>query len=84
MNIDEKVKGILFELTGIEIVANDSKLQDDLGMDSLAMVMLLIEIEDVFEIELAEADMNPFDLLTAQNVIDMVARYFGDENEKTC
>lgn len=83
MNVDEKVKGILFELTGIEVVANDSKLQDDLGMDSLAMVMLLIEIEDVFEIELAEADMNPFDLITAQNVIEMVARYFGDENEKT-
>ena len=83
MNVDEKVKGILFELTGIEVVANDSKLQDDLGMDSLAMVMLLIEIEDVFEIELAEADMNPFDLITAQNVIDMVAGYFGDENEKT-
>lgn len=83
MEIEEKVKGILFELTGMEVVANDSKLQDDLGMDSLAMVMLLIEIEDVFEIELAEADMNPFDLLTAQNVIDMVARYFGDENEKT-
>ena len=83
MTVDEKVKGILFELTGIEVVANDSKLQDDLGMDSLAMVMLLIEIEDVFEIELAEADMNPFDLITAQNVIEMVARYFGDENEKT-
>lgn len=81
MNIDEKVKGILFELTGLEVVANDSKLQDDLGMDSLAMVMLLIEIEDVFEIELAEADMNPFDLLTAQSVIDMVTKYFGDKDE---
>lgn len=81
MNIDEKVKGILFELTGTEVTANDSKLQDDLGMDSLAMVMLLIEIEDVFEIELAEADMNPFDLLTAQSVIDMVTKYFGDKDE---
>lgn len=81
MVIEEKVKGILFELTGTEVTANDSKLQDDLGMDSLAMVMLLIEIEDVFEIELAEADMNPFDLLTAQSVIDMVTKYFGDKDE---
>ena len=39
MVIEEKVKGILFELTGTEVTANDSKLQDDLGMDSLAMVM---------------------------------------------
>lgn len=81
MRIDEKVEEILFELTGMEVTANDAKLQDDLGMDSLAMVTLLIEIEDVFEIELAETDMNPFDLLTAQSVIDMVKRYFGDEDE---
>ena len=81
MNIDERVKGILFELTGMEVVANDTKLQDDLGMDSLAMVTLLIEIEDVFEIELTETDMNPFDLISAQSVIDMVKRYFDDEYE---
>ena len=45
------------------------------------MVTMLVEIEETFEIELDEADMNPFDLGTVQNVIDMVAKYCGDENE---
>ena len=83
MNIEEKVKDILCELSGEESVENDSRLQDNLALDSLMMVTMLIEIEDVFGIELDESDMNPFELNTVQNVIDMVLRYCGDENEKT-
>lgn len=81
MNIEEKIKDILRELSGEESVENDSRLQEDLALDSLMMVTMLIEIEDVFGIELDESDMNPFELNTAQSVIDMVARYYGDENE---
>ena len=80
MNIVEKVKGILCQLSGEEIVENSSLLQEDLALDSLSMVTMLVEIEDIFDIELDESDMNPFDLSTVQNVIDMVIRYVGDEN----
>ena len=81
MNIEEKVKGILSELSGEKLIKNISSLQEDLSLDSLMMVTMLINIEEVFNIELDEADMNPFDLGTVQNVIDMVAKYCGDENE---
>lgn len=81
MNIEEKIKDILRELSGEEIIENNISLQNDLTLDSLMMVTMLIEIEDVFGIELDESDMNPFELNTAQSVIDMVARYYGDENE---
>ena len=81
MNIEEKVKDILSELSGEESIANEASLQEDLALDSLAMVTLLIEIEDVFEIQLDEADMNPFDLNAVQDVIEMVSRYRGNENE---
>lgn len=84
MNIEEKVKEILFELSGEEVIENDYYLQEQLVLDSLAMVAMLIEIEETFEIELDEADMNPFELSTVQNVIDLVAKYCGDENEKAC
>ena len=80
MNIVEKVKGILCQLSGEEIVENSSLLQEDLALDSLSMVTMLVEIDDIFDIELDESDMNPFDLSTVQNVIDMVIRYVGDEN----
>lgn len=81
MNIEEKVKEILFELSGEEFIENDSSLQGDIALDSLMMVTMLVEIEEAFGIELDEADMNPFDLGTVQNIVDMVAKYCGDENE---
>ena len=81
MNIEAKVKEILCELSGEEIIENSSTLQGDLALDSLMMVTMLVEIEEVFGVELDEADMNPFDLSTVQNVINMVAKYCGDKNE---
>ncbi len=46
------------------------------------MVTLLMGIEDEFLIELEEKDMNPYDLTTVQDCIDLVERYVGDSNEK--
>ena len=47
------------------------------------MVTLLIMIEDTFNIILDEADMNPFDLITVEQVIKLVEKYVGgDGNEK--
>lgn len=83
MNTEEKIREILFELSGIETTDNETSLQADLALDSLAMVMLLIEIEEEFGIELDESDMNPFELNTVQDIIDLVSKYLGDENEKT-
>lgn len=81
MNIEEKIKEILCNLSGEQTVENDSLLQGGLSLDSLSMVTMLVQIEDTFEIQLDESDMNPFDLSTVQSVIDMVTKYFGDKNE---
>ena len=81
MNIEEKVKGILSELGGEEEITNEMTLQNALALDSLMMVTMLVEIEEVFRVELDEADMNPFDLSTVQSVIDMVTKYCGDKDE---
>ena len=72
------------ELAVIEILENmgtdkiddfSLKLTDDLGLDSLKMVTLLILLEDTFYIELDESDMNPFDLITVKDVIDLATEY---------
>ena len=81
MNIEKGVKDILLELSGEESIDNEATLQNDLALDSLAMVTMLIEIEDTFEIQLDEVDMNPFDLNTVADVINMVRKYRGYENE---
>ena len=82
MNTEEKVMDILFELSGEEKITEELTLQGDLALDSLLMVTLLVEIEEVFGIELDESDMNPFDLATVQDVINMVEKYCnGGKNE---
>lgn len=81
MNIEKKVKRILSELSGEMTIENEATLQGDLALDSLLMVTLLIEIEEIFGFELDESDMNPFVLSTVQSVIDMVFKYVGDKDE---
>ncbi len=75
MNTDNKVKEILTDMCGRETINLDDQLQKDLSLDSLMMVMLLLQIEEVFGIELEQSDMNPLNLITVQDVIDMVEKY---------
>ena len=75
---------ILEDLCAEKVSDPSAQLLGDLSMDSLRMVMLLVMIEDRFEIELDESDMDPYKLITVNDVIDLVAKYSmegnGDEN----
>ena len=73
--IEIQVAEILEELSPEKISDTSLLLTGDLALDSLCMVMLLVMIEEVFEIELDESDMNPFALSTVQDVINLVAKY---------
>lgn len=81
METQERVFDIIRELSGVEKVELNASLQDDISLDSLGMVTLLIMIEDEFKIELDEADMNPFDLLTVDNVVTLVKKYTEANHE---
>ena len=81
MNVKEKVLSILTELSGSDEISENSSLMTDIHLDSLGMVTLLVELEDTFGITLDESDMNPFDLITAADVILLVEKYGGDTDE---
>lgn len=81
MNLKENIYNILKKLSCAEEVNDNDRLQKDLVLDSLAMVTLLIELEDTLNIQLDEADMNPFDLVTVADVIKLAEKYIGDNNE---
>lgn len=51
MNTEQTIRNILEE-KGFEPVNKDQKLKDDLGMDSLDLVELVIEMEKEFNIDL--------------------------------
>ena len=78
MNIEvikTKIIEIIEGLCSEKITDTTLQLSGDLAMDSLSMVMLLVMIEEVFEIELDESDMNPFSLLTVSDAINLVVKY---------
>ena len=82
MEIFDKVCVILSELSGIETICLEHELQSDLGLDSLQMVTLLMMLEENFQITLDESDMNPFDLINVWQVVDLVEKYVGGENNE--
>ena len=78
MNTQETVIAVLAELSGCENVELSSTLTGDLGLDSMLMVSMLIEFEASFNIEFDEADMNPYDLETVSDAVELVVRYVGE------
>lgn len=55
----EKVKAILSEQFDVEedTITTETTLQDDLGADSLDVVDLLMSIEDEFEVEIPDEEV---------------------------
>lgn len=84
MEIFDKVCVILSELGGTQTICLEHELQSDLALDSLQMVTLLMMLEENFQITLNESDMNPFDLINVQHVVNLVEKYvYGEKNEET-
>lgn len=79
--IEQKVLEVLEDLCMTTVEDASKKLIGDLAMDSLRMVVLLVTLEEVFSIELDESDLNPFLLITVQDVIDLASKYTQSEEE---
>ncbi|MBE6799014.1 MAG: acyl carrier protein [Ruminococcaceae bacterium] len=75
MSVDKQVYCILSELSGMESFDKSSSLRGNLVLDSLMMVTLILELEDRFNIQLDESDMNPFELVTVDDVLKLAERY---------
>ena len=81
----KELKNQLFEviedLCLIPVQSGEQTLMDDLHFDSLRLVMLLVTLEDTFDIELEESDMNPFALVTVNDVMALVEKYVATDTE---
>lgn len=73
--IRQQVLEIVEDLCLTPVQDGGQTLLGDLSLDSLRMVMLLVTLEDSFEIELDESDMNPFALITVNDVVDLAMKY---------
>ena len=81
-HIQQGVFEIIEDLSLTYVQRMDQTLLGDLTLDSLRMVMLLVTLEDTFEIELDESDMNPFALVTVHDVVNLVSRYLTPDKEE--
>ena len=81
MQIKDRVIELLKSMSGLENIGDNDRLQEDIALDSLEMVLLLVELEDALGIELDESDMNPFDLSTVADIVRLAERYCGGSNE---
>ena len=81
MEISNTVTLILSELSGTENICLEHELQNDLGLDSFQMVVLLITLEDRFHIVLDESDMNPLDLTSGWDIVSL-KKYVGGEGHE--
>ena len=82
MSTFKQITEIIADISGIEEISISDNLQKDIGMDSLSLVTLLIELEQKFEIELDESDMNPFDLVTVFDVTELIEKCLEVSDEK--
>ena len=77
------ISEIIKEICGAEEINPELTLKEDLALDSMQMVVMLITLEDVFDIVLDESDMNPFDLITVQDIVDLVDKYLKEDKFET-
>ena len=69
------VNEILKEKSFCEDIKPELRLNDDLGLDSLNMVELMVELEERFNIEIDESDLDPAALKTVDQIYALVEKY---------
>jgi acyl carrier protein len=77
-SLEIKVRNILAEQLGVDLVevSPDARILDDLGADSLDVVELVMSLEEAFDIEIPDEDVE--ELRTVADVERYVTRIAAD------
>ena len=76
MEIEARLKELLYEIDDeidVEEITEESRLKEDVGLSSVAMLYMAVSIENEFEIDLSDANMN--DLVTVGDVVELIEQY---------
>lgn len=82
-NIEAEVRRIVSDQLDLELddVADDARLRDDLDADDLAVIEIVLAVEEHFEIDVTDDQVEA--LGTVQDVIDLVKRARGGAVDAT-
>ncbi|MCL2310656.1 MAG: acyl carrier protein [Proteobacteria bacterium] len=75
MNIEQRVKKIVAEQLDVKEadIKNESSFTEDLGADSLAVVELVMALEEEFETEIPDEDAEK--ITTVQQAVDYIGAH---------
>ena len=74
-NTKAVINSILTEKRFSDAISADMKLSEDLGFDSLSLVELIVDLEDRFDIEIDESDLDPSQLKTVGQIYSLIDKY---------
>lgn len=70
----EKIIEIIKEIKPGAAIDENTKLVDDKVLDSLAMISLVAELSDEFDVEITAQDIVPENFATVHAIADMIER----------
>lgn len=73
LKITKEVIGLAYDVAEVEVLEDDNL--KEYGMDSIALVSLIVEIEMKYNITFSDDDLNPDNLITINNIVDMMEKY---------
>jgi len=74
MNIEQEVREVLIEQLGIDSkdITLDSNIKNDLGADSLDVVEITFALEDIFNLEIEDDEMEKIE--TIKDIIVLIEK----------
>lgn len=72
----ERINEILMEMSfSRRPPQKEDTLKEDLGLDSLKMAELIVALEEEFDIEFSDSDLDPNALETAGSLYTLIGKY---------
>lgn len=69
------VNCVLKNLSFLDDIQPDQRLEEDLGFDSLKLVEVIVALENAFGVEIDEAELDPARLNTVSDLYCLMHRY---------
>ena len=73
LKITKEVIDLAYDVAEAQVLEDDNL--KEYGMDSIALVSLIVEIEMKYNITFTDDDLNPNNLITIKNIVDIMEKY---------